>query len=200
MPKIVDYGARMDLVAEATCVLAARSGGAAVTVPAVAEELGLSVSSVRRCVASTASLESLAVRLLERKRMSRLLTRGRPDVGEQRAAREVGALLRLLPADEEEVAEERAWRALSGGSEPSALVAEAKGARDVVLELAIRELLVAIGAPAPEQQQQRLRALVDGLLVGLCERRLDIAEATTLVVSEVSLLATGDPGGSGPRG
>lgn len=190
MPKIVDYGARMDLVAEATCTLAARSGGAAVTVPAVADELGLSVSSVRRCVASTASLEALAVRLLERKRRSRLMTRGQPDVGAHPAAREVGALLRLLPADEEEVAEERAWRALSGGSEPSVLVAEAKGARDVVLELAIRDLLVALDLPTPGHQQ-RLRALVDGLLAGLCDRRLDLADVTTLVVSE----ASSGPGG-----
>lgn len=193
MPKIVDYGARMDLVAEATCALAARSGGAAVTVPAVADELGLSVSSVRRCVASAASLESLAVRLLERKRTSRLLTRGRPDVGPRPAARELGALLRLLPADEEEVAEERAWRALSAGSEPSALVAEAKGARDVVLERAVRDLLLALGT-STLGHQQRLRALVDGLLTGLCDQRLDLAEVTTLLVAEVSHHP------SGPRG
>ena len=159
------------------------------SVPAIAADMGISVSSLRRAVASSQSLVRLAVQLLERRRSGRVLLRGHPALCDAAWGRALGAVWVLLPNDVESVAEEIAWRGLTAGPEPSWRIAELRAARDVSLELALRRLLLDLGVADPAEQL-RLRALLDGLVVGMCEGRVAPEQLAPVLVAEATALAS----------
>jgi hypothetical protein len=108
VPKLVDYAARFEFIREAVCAVVDRSGAAALTQRSVAEELGISLTTIKRLIDSAESLPSLGLELVQRERRNR--ARSRRDSGLPRA---VALLLTQLPTDEESLAHARVWESVT---------------------------------------------------------------------------------------
>jgi hypothetical protein len=176
MPKLVDLGVRFEFIREAVVRVAARDGGAAVTIASVAAELRVSGSTLRRTLDSSAALPGLGVVWIERLRQySRYGALKSFEV--ETVARVVGAIRCELPSNEEELECERAWAELTGvgaagrcrelrdgHNEHLDRLAAAAGAR-LVLDGERREF-----------EATRLRALLDGLIAAVCRGSLSLEQ------------------------
>jgi hypothetical protein len=169
MPKLIDWSVRFDLMREAVVRLAASGGAGAVTLSAVAAELQVSASTLRRTLRSPDVLPEMGVVWIERQRRYPRF-RGRPNGVEHGSIEHATWVIsRELPTDEEEVDRERAWRELTTlSASPRSIEL-----RDDHLAFLDNLVTAAIGLALPdgtsnELEVIRLRALVDGLTDAAC--------------------------------
>jgi AcrR family transcriptional regulator len=172
MPKLIDWGVRFELIREAVMRVAARDGGAAVTVDSVAAELNVSGSTLRRTLASSDVLPYLGVEWIVRLRRYAWFN--------QEAAVERGTLERAvravrseLPRDAEDLDRERAWAALTVVGSSDRVAKVRADYHEHLDELVTR--VVARLEPDEERREfeaRRLRALMDGLVAAACRSDL----------------------------
>src|SRR6478735_5772793 len=113
MPRLIDWGVRFELIREGVVRVAARDGGAAVTIASVAAELHVSGSTLRRTLDSSGALPGLGVAWIERLRQ--YSRHGAIKAFEAGTVDRVVAAIRCeLPSNEEELECERAWAELTG--------------------------------------------------------------------------------------
>ncbi len=178
MPKLIDWGVRFDLMREAVVRLAARGGAGAVTLAAVAAELNVSPSTLRRTLDSPAVLPPMGVAWIARQRRYPRY-RGRPK-GVVQGSPEHAALLleRELPDGEEALERERAWRELTG-RDACAEVIELRDDHDGYLDALARHAvgLVLLGDPPDEREVILLRAVMDGLTAAACRGSITLEQA-----------------------
>jgi hypothetical protein len=238
MPKLVAYDGRFELIRMAVVRVAALEGAAAVSFARVGEELRLSPSSVRRTMQyHEGVLEVLGLQLLQRRwnmryrfglsgrEESESLSRSvepvqvdestvrwweneRPRVRPAPVHRGIAQFRRLLPVDEDDVWDARAWAELVGGSGRHRLadVQQFIDWRHDLFDEGTRGVLARLDPEAdpserkvivPVQDAVALRVRLDGMLVGLVERTLTIEEVDALV--ELDLAAFSPDGGGSPR-
>ena len=105
MPKVIDYVARFAFLREAAFALVSQDGLRALTRQGIADQLGVSISTVRRLLDADASLEELAAsHVVTRRRRTWLAHRHDASAG-----RSSTLAAELLPADEWSAVTELAW-------------------------------------------------------------------------------------------
>jgi len=168
MPKLIDWGVRFELIREAVVRVAARDGGAAVTIDAVAAELNVSGSTLRRTLASPDVLPHLGVEWIVRLRRYAWFNQ-ETTVERGTLERAFQAVRSELPSDVEELDRERAWAALTvvGASDRVARVREA---HDEHLDALVAAVVARLGLERMQGEFEalRLRALMDGLVAAAC--------------------------------
>jgi AcrR family transcriptional regulator len=176
MPRLIDYGVRFELIREAVVRVAAREGGAGVTIGSVAAELKVSGSTLRRTIDSSAVLPGLGVAWIDRMRqyprfqLGKTLERGT-------AERVIRTIRRELPIDDEELERERAWLALTGIG-ASGRCRESRDAHHAYLE-GLSTLVVEQLVPDEARREfeaTRLSALVDGLVAAACRGGISLEQ------------------------
>ncbi|MCD9022576.1 TetR/AcrR family transcriptional regulator [Cohnella silvisoli] len=169
MPKIVDHDKRKEKIAEATWRIIRRDGLDGVSVRGIADEMGISLGSLRHYFQSQDELLAYAMRLISRRAKTRI--ENLPFTGEARHDIEM-VIAELAPLDEERLAEAQVWLAFAGkaisDSKIRALSREVHeelyaGFRSMI-ELLISQKLTIDGIDA-EHETRRLHGLVDGLVV-----------------------------------
>lgn len=186
MPKLVDICQRRQEVTEAVIGLIESGGTDAVTMRAVADRAGISLSSLRMNWPTRELVVDLAVAHLKRGR----------ELGHRSALfsvqeRSASSLVRaLLPMEDADRTRERAWQLLSvlpGLSERSRRwLASARLERRAMFEV----ILARVGGVVPGDELERatvtLMALADGLSLALCEREAALdTELASAVVEHV---------------
>jgi AcrR family transcriptional regulator len=176
MPKLIDWGARFELIREAVVRVAARGGGAAVTIDAVAAELNVSGSTLRRTLASPDVLPILGVEWILRERNFAWFNRDKT-VERSELARAVAAVRSEMPRDAEDLDRERAWSALTelGASER---IAKIRRERDKSLDALVTTLVSRMTTDERRRDFEvlRLRALMDGLVAASCRGYISIEQ------------------------
>ncbi|MET0837437.1 MAG: hypothetical protein ABWY19_01560 [Marmoricola sp.] len=170
MPKLIDYSARFELIREAVVRIAARDGGAAVTLESVAVEMRLSASTLRRTLSSPDVLPEVGVVWLARQRQQRRFRRGLPLRIERGSVGQAHWLLwGELPSDEEDIGQARAWAELTVVG-TSARVATLRRDRDLYLDELVAQVIDFLEAAVASRELEgvRLRALLDGLVAAAC--------------------------------
>jgi hypothetical protein len=169
MPKLVDYAARFDCIREAAYTITHRDGVAALSLPAVADELAMSTRTLHRLMASPGDLPQLGFQWVERRERTRWRTTGPWFSGETSGVRAANALLGLLPFTDERCQDARVRRLLLAGFPDQAW---ARRATDVTRELfprLCRESLPSdLGEDRRDYESARLVALVSGVIEGAC--------------------------------
>jgi hypothetical protein len=185
MPELIDYSARFDRIREAVFMITLRDGPDAINLPAVARELDMSVSSLRRLLSTSEHLPRLGFQWIERMRRRRVSQRVPGEVdGQEVWKRALNLLLRELPSDTDRVDEARVWASLvtaHEGAHPWAQ--QARTERDRWLE-DLSGRVFADTVPAGDElryESARLRALVEGLTAGVCRGWLDHDEVVNVV-------------------
>ena len=113
MPRLIDYGVRFELTREAVIAVTLREGAAAVNLQTVSRELGVSVATVRRFLASAGALPQLGLEHIERQRRNRRMNGGGVSLLTNPSAQRLMAAVRLeLPLTEQRLEEARVWDAL----------------------------------------------------------------------------------------
>jgi len=178
MPKLIDWGVRFDLMREAVVRLAARGGAGAVTLPAVAAELRVSPSTLRRTLDSPAVLAPMGVAWIARQRRYPRY-RGRPKGVEHGSPEHAAVLLaRELPDGDESLERERAWRELTG-RDACPEVIELRDDHDAYLD-ALANHAVGVTLPDATSLQREvilLRAVMDGLTAAACRGSITLEQA-----------------------
>ena len=168
MPRLIDWGVRFELIREAVVRVAARDGGAAVTIASVAAELHVSGSTLRRTLDSSDVLPGLGAAWIERLRQySRFGVIKSFEAGT--AERVIQAIRCELPSNEEGLERERAWLALAvvgATARCSQLRDEHNEHLDRVAAVVVARLVT--DEERREFEAMRLRALVDGLIAAIC--------------------------------
>ncbi|WP_151082795.1 hypothetical protein [Nocardioides cynanchi] len=122
MVKLVDYSSRFEFLRQAAFALVLDVGVHALTLRALAADLGLGVNTVRRLVDPSIDLAVLAAdEVLTRRRQDRW---GRLPDGPGAAARTL--MRRLLPDDASRIDEELVWLRLVTSCEPQPLEVDAR--------------------------------------------------------------------------
>lgn len=176
MPKLIDYSGRFDQIREAVFDIALRDGPHAISLPSVAAELGLSVSSLRRVLRSADALPRLGLQWVEIRQRKHLFERLSRDVRTPDALRRwVDYLFRLVPATDALADELRVMRSLI---EEHARDCEwAREARDHwaqnvdVLSTRVVSCLE-MSEDDSQYEYERLRALLEGVTALICAGRL----------------------------
>src|SRR4051812_39947214 len=115
MPRLIDWGVRYELVRESVIRIVARDGVAGVSMAAVAQDMHVSLATLRRALDRPDRLSQMGVSLLVRQRRSRRLMRGCPPGVERGSLEHITWILASeLPTDEEDREQVRAWTALTG--------------------------------------------------------------------------------------
>jgi hypothetical protein len=183
MPRLIDYSVRFQCIREAVYTLTLREGANAISGPAVAAELGMSLSSVRRLLRSAESLPHLGLQWVEYRRRTRLWQHApgsfAPNEDWQRAA---NALLDHLPYDLQKQDDDKVWWRLVAGfhQEPWAQKA-CRDNQSWVLEAARAFVERLPGLPDPDYEKLRLVALVSGSAHDVRMESLEPGECLDLV-------------------
>lgn len=183
MPRIVDYVDRFDGIRQAVFVLALRSGADAITLPAVADELRMSVSSVRRVLSSATHLPELGMQWIDRRQRSPLSRNAPGELprDDPRAAT-WNPLLRELPCNEQRAEDARVWRILTQGYPSTAWATAATRQRELLLAtLAAQVLPPELPTSDQESEFKSLLALVVGATECVCTGVIQYDEAVPLV-------------------
>jgi AcrR family transcriptional regulator len=157
MPKLVDHDHRRAELAAALWRIVMRDGIEAASLRGVAAESGWSTGSLRHYFATHAELLAFAMELVAER------------VGERvRALREQGAtatqlLERVLPLDDERLAEAQVWLAFTTRALVDPQLKDLRDGAHTALRGLCREAAALSGAADPELEGERLHALVDGL-------------------------------------
>jgi AcrR family transcriptional regulator len=169
MPKIVNHDERKEKIAEATWRVIRRDGLDGVSVRRIADEMGMSLGSLRHYFNSQVELLAYSMRLISQR--VKLRIQNLPYNGEPRHDIEI-AIAELVPLDEERLAEAEVWLAFAGkaisDSAIRALSLEVHkelyaGFRGMIDILVLKHLAkVRIDA---EIETRRLHALIDGLVL-----------------------------------
>ena len=174
MPKLIDYVARFQEIRRAVYVVTLQDGPTAVTLGSVAAEMGLSVSSLGRLLHSADELPRLGLQWAEGVMREHLFS---VPLREQRSGDPVTcavrALLLTLPRTESLADAERVWRALVGAHERRAAWAhDARRDQAAAQEATCRRVVETLALPKEDQDHEvdRLRALVEGVIAGVCAR------------------------------
>lgn len=183
MPRLVDYSARFHCIREAVFSLTLREGPTAISGPAVAAELGMSVSSVRRLVPAAEHLPRLGLEWVEYRQRGRLWHH-LPELIDETEGwhRAANALLKELPFNDDRADDERVWWRLvtAFGSEPWAH--QADGAQRSHLEGLVGSFVRELpGLVDPEFERQRLHALMSGATADVRAGGIDPQGCLTLV-------------------
>ncbi|QYR23930.1 TetR family transcriptional regulator C-terminal domain-containing protein [Paenibacillus sp. sptzw28] len=169
MPKIVNHQERKEKIAEAAWQVIRREGLDGITVRRVADELGISLGSLRYYFDSQNELIAYSMRLISQRANERI--QKLPFKGEPRHDIEL-IIAEITPLDEERTLESEVWLAFAGKavSDPDirALSREVHdelhaGFRRMIDHLIARSVTKE-GINA-EFETKRLHALVDGLVV-----------------------------------
>ena len=184
MPKLVDYAARFEFIREAVCAVVDRGGAAALTQRSVAEELGISLTTIKRLIDSAESLPSLGLELVQRERRNR--ARSRRDSGLPRA---VALLLTQLPTDEESLAHACVWESVTSAHSRDGRVREFREAWSSELDGLISHIS---DNQIDDQGRLLLRAVFDGLLQAVIQRRVELEAAHAALRAHLDSL--GDAG------
>ena len=183
MPKLIDYRGRIDQIREAVFEITLRDGPSAISLPAVAAELQLSVSSLRRTLRSAHDLPRLGLQWVETRQRMHLFDRLSREVRASDALRRAAdSLLSRLPSTEAKADELRVWRSLIEAHAGSDWARTARTDRDRSLDRTA-QLLVGCLELADEESQyehERLRALLEGVTTLVCDGRLapEVAAST----------------------
>jgi hypothetical protein len=179
MPRLIDWGARFGFIREAVVRLAAGGGASAVTIPAVAAQLGVSSATLRRALAEPDILPWMGADWIARERHYRRFLRGVPRGTERGSVGHGVWLLRSeLPEDPEDRERELAWPQLvHPGAGESILKLQAS--EDEYVESLIHEVLQLLGTEETTRpaQQTMVRAVLDGLKLALVRERVSPEEA-----------------------
>jgi hypothetical protein len=192
MPKLIDWGLRFDLMREAVVRLAAGSGAGAVTLAAVAAELQVSPSTLRRTLSAPDVLANMGVDYIARQRQY-LRFRSRPKGVEHGSIEHVAWVIRReLPTDEEARERERAWRELTtlGASPRSIELRDEHAAFLDSLANSVIELLLPCSA-SKDLEVPRLRALMDGLTSAACRGSITVELMLAVLDRHLSDLVNG---------
>lgn len=180
MPKIVDHEERREELAAAVWRVLLRDGIEGVSIREVAAEAGLSTGALRHYFGTKEELLAGADRLLVECVIGRL--EQRPRGGSVRDGVR-GALMEVLPLDDERRTEAAVWFAFASRSFVSRAVSREHrnvfdGTREIC-QFVVNELATA-GELAPEldtrMEAYRLHALIDGLVVQALMGRLQTGE------------------------
>lgn len=192
MPKIVNYVDRFDDLRRAVCSIALRDGATAITLPAVAAEAVLSVSTVRRLLPGAAHLPELGCQLLDRRARERLNV-AVPDEfpGGSAEVRARNMVLRELPSTPERAEDARVRRILTLGFPHQVWAASATtGQQLLVAALADR----AVPPELPEEEHSfevlRLAALIVGVTESVIIGALAPEECLSVVRRHLGMLVT----------
>lgn len=180
MPKVVDHEERRRELAGAVWRVILRDGIEGVSIREVAAEAGLSTGALRHYYGTKEELLAGADRLLAERVIERLERRPR-DGSVRDAVR--GALVEVLPLDDERRIEAAVWFAFASRSFADRRISHKhRNVFDGTRELCQRMVyeLAAAGGLAPgldaEKEVYRLHALIDGLVVQALMGRLQTGE------------------------
>lgn len=202
MPAIVDHTARFEAIRDALFEITLRRGAVGFTLPEVAEEMRIGVSTLKRTVTGTSALPGLLVDYAHRLLRWQVLFSHRVPTGshDEPWSPQLRALLAHLPSDEDARQVFEVWEVATlthAGTLEQARTSRA--ARDDWLGTAVQDLVAALEeADAPRQPDaQVLAALVDGLRPAVVAERITPQDAAAVVERHVhGLLAT--PGDLSP--
>lgn len=188
MPKVVDYSSRFAQIREAAYAIALRDGADGISLPRVAEEIGTSVSTVRRLLSSATHLPRLALDWHDFRNRSYL---GRSAPGEvpreDPAAADVNPLLRELPYTEGRADDARVFRTVTLGFPSTPWAIEARNGRALLLAtLGDRAVPEKLPAEARRLETSRLNALFLGAVEAVCDGVLRPQESVLVVRQHLS--------------
>jgi AcrR family transcriptional regulator len=193
MPQVIDYAGRFEQIREAVFVLTLRDGAHAVTMSAVAAEMGVSRSTLCRVLADSSALAWLGREIADRQERTRRLLYGpKPRPEQADWERYFEELAWLLPLDE--ISARSAvvrWRLSEQYAARDERLREADASRTESLDELVH-LVVTACDPDPDSAgriELLLRALVDGVTARVCRGQLDPDEARELLSSYVAGLA-----------
>jgi AraC-like DNA-binding protein len=176
MPRLIDYAGRFDQMREAVFDITLRDGPEAISLLAVAAELQMSVSSLSRSLRSANDLPLLGLQWVEKRQRKHLFDKLSREVRASDALRRAAnALFGLLPSTEEMAEELRVWRSLiAAHARHSDWAREARDSRDRALDTATRLLVdcLEMSDEDARQEYERVRALLEGVTVLVCDGRL----------------------------
>lgn len=183
MPKIVAYASRFDCIREAVYTTALRDGAQAITLPAVAAEMAVSVSSVRRLLSSAVHLPALGMDWVDRHtRTRRLASFHREYPIDQAWATGVNALFLELPTTGAYRDDAIVWQRLTLGFESHDWSRRARGEQQLLLAThADRSIPAGLPAPEREYEAMRLMSLVIGATDAVCSGAIRPDECHRLV-------------------
>lgn len=190
MPRFAKDADRPMALGDAAQLVAHRQGPLAVSLRTVAEQIGVSLATVRRIVDDAdASPLRLALEFLAATRGG---TDGAtvPSAGPAARCRAADALRHWLPSHPENVQEEHAWRSIVGACGHDPHVAALEDVRcDALARCAqsVARAFVAASEPCASEAV-RLCCLVEGAVIGTCEGRLGLAEAEELIERHLASL------------
>lgn len=168
MPPRVDHAARREAIAEAAWRIILRDGLDAVSVRAVAAEVGLSTGSLRHVFGSQAELLQFSMELVGDRVRARIAAIPAEVSSRERIARMISE---ILPLDAVRAAEQEVWLAFIARSrvEPSMrqFVTQIDEAQRNWLRSALDEMFREEGTRGrdPALECERLYALMDGLVL-----------------------------------
>ncbi len=168
MPKIVDHNERKERIAEAAWRIVRREGLDSVTVRRVADEMGMSLGSVRHYFNTHNELLAFCIELLSLRVNQRI--QNLPFTGELRADMEL-VIWELMPLDEERLGESEIWLAFAGRAASDASIRAISIAVHEELYAAFKGMMERLknrqtrSSIDVEYEARRLHALVDGLVV-----------------------------------
>lgn len=170
VPSRVDHAARREVIAEAAWRIILRDGLEAVSVRAVAAEVGLSTGSLRHVFGSQAELLQFSMELVGERVSARIAAIPAEVSARERIAR---MIREILPLDAVRAAEQEVWLAFVARSrvEPSMrhFVTQIDDAQRNWLRSALDAMFLeeGIGDRDPALECERLYALMDGLVLHL---------------------------------
>ncbi|GGD96184.1 TetR/AcrR family transcriptional regulator [Paenibacillus nasutitermitis] len=169
MPKIVDHQQRKENIAEAAWRVIRREGMDGVSVRRIAQEMGISLGSLRHYFDNQSELLAFSMRLASQRVHARI--RNLPFSGDIRHDIEQ-VIAQLLPLDEERRSEAEIWLAFAGkaisDSEIRIMSQDIHDELRAGFRLIIDQLTASKLTPSAidaEYEAGRLHALVDGLVV-----------------------------------
>jgi hypothetical protein len=190
MPQIIDYAGRFEQIREAVHDLVLREGARAVTMDAVAAEMGVSRSTLSRVISHADALPWLGRELVDRKDTTRRLVHGpRHPPGEPEWTARFEELAWLLPLDDTRarfaVVRFRLSEAF-GARDPR--LREADAGRAEVIDDLVGALVEALDVASADRAAVvlHLRALVDGVTLRVCRGQLAPADARRVLSSYVT--------------
>lgn len=193
MPKIIDYPARFDELRTAVHEEIRERGTRGLSLPRIAERMGVSLSTIKRLLRSSEVLPHLAVQAVQRRQQSRWLPLPASRVLElQPWERELRALVRRLPLDQDSRTDMLVWRAALGAAPHAEWAASVEAARVAELDRIVERLLEQLGV-VDAAQHRLFRLVVDGVVEAVSTGRLPPDEARDFVEAHVAGLRAHPP-------
>jgi hypothetical protein len=189
MPPI-PHRERLSAVRAAVFEIALRDGAVGIHFPAVAAEVGTSLSTLRRWVSTADRLPRLGIDHVEYRRRCRLQHRAPGEAaGTELWQDALNLLLRALPFDKARLDDERVWNILILGFSDTQWAHEARAAQDHYLATLVRTVISGHSNLDLEFEERRLAVLVRGTLAGVLDGLISPAETTGLVQRHVNELS-----------